>query len=192
MVEKLELGKNSTINKYREMKFKSERKYEGASAITAGYGTAIVSTIFGIAAIMLTITNTSFLGIEWWGWCSLFIALIAWPQTIGGAVRYNRLKKEVLATLINHPSNRRNIEELAEDVFMDRASLMRLLIDLRADENLQFRVDSKTGEVILGEIWTPIQIESDDVQVETKFCPHCGEPIPGDAAFCPNCGASVL
>ena len=28
-------------------------------------------------------------------------------------------------------------------------------------------------------------------KADTRFCAHCGKPVPASAAFCPNCGKPV-
>jgi hypothetical protein len=177
-----------------EKRFMVERRYEGRNQYLGAFGLAAVFITIGILSMIFEIFKINFMSLRSWGF---YMFIPAFFIIIGGISTYTkvkRLKREVLATLENYKNNRVNMDDLAKELIMERPSLMRLLIDLRTDGLIKFRVDAKTGEVIFGEAFTPPAIEKEMASKETTgtvFCPQCGYRIASDSAFCPNCGSSL-
>ncbi|NVM31479.1 MAG: zinc ribbon domain-containing protein [Candidatus Helarchaeota archaeon] len=177
-----------------ERKMKKKRRYKGRSEYLGAYGIAAVFTFIGMLSIIFYFTPFDFIGLSAWGYWMFIPAFFLWIGGIATHVRYNQLRRDVLATLDNYKSGPISIDSLTAELMMERPSLMRLLIDLRVERRLKFRVDSKSGEVILGESYLPPVIDAAAAAAAptgTFFCPQCGQRIASDSVFCPNCGASV-
>ncbi|NVM55293.1 MAG: zinc-ribbon domain-containing protein [Candidatus Helarchaeota archaeon] len=171
-----------------------ERRYEGKSEYLGAFGLAGVFIAVGILAIVFYIVDIDFIGLKHWGYYLFIPAFFIVIGASAGYIKYKRLRKEVMATIDNYQNTSVKIDDLAQELMMERASLMRLLIDLRVDMYLKFRVDSKTGDVIFGESYTPPAIDTVKTPITTTdhfYCPQCGQRISADSMFCPNCGASV-
>jgi hypothetical protein len=177
-----------------ERRMKSGRRYEGSSDYLGAFGLATVFTFVGILAIVFLIFHIDFISLRSWGYYLFIPAFFIWIGGISSYIRQKRLRAEVLAVLENYQSGPLNIENFAEELVMERPSLMRLLLDLRVERLIKFRVDSKSGEIILGESFTPSAVETPIElvpSIKTIFCPQCGVKISADSMFCPNCGSSI-
>jgi hypothetical protein len=177
-----------------ERRMKSGRRYEGSSDYFGAFGVATAFTFVGIIAIVFLIFHIDFISLRSWGYYLFIPAFFIWIGGISSYVRQKRLRAEVLAVLENYQSGPLIIENLAEELVMERPSLMRLLLDLRVERLIKFRVDSKSGEIILGETFTPSIIDAKVTPItttDTIFCPQCGVRISAESMFCPNCGSSI-
>ncbi len=177
-----------------EKRFIRQRKYEGSSDWLGAIGLATVFTIVGILGVVFWFANIEFIGLRSWGYYMFIPAFFIYIAGISTYLRQKRLRQEVLAALDSYQNMSVNIETLTQDLMMARPDLLRLLIDLRTERLIKFRVDAKSGDVILGESFTPPPVESPvtpATPTETVYCPQCGIRMPADSIFCPNCGASM-
>ena len=177
-----------------EEHFVRARKYQGSSEWMGAIGLATVFTIVGILAIVFWFFDIDFIGLKWWGYWLFIPAFFIYIGGISTYISQDRLKRETLAALDSYSSGPVDVDTLAKDLMMERASLMRLLIDLRTERGVKFRVDSKSGAIILGESFTPAPVEAavpTEAPTDAVFCPQCGVRMPAESVFCPNCGASL-
>ncbi len=178
-----------------EKQFVRERRYEGPSEYLGAFGLATVFIFVGILSIVFYFIHFDFISLRQWGYWMFIPAFFIMIGGITTYIRHQRLKKEVIAALDSYKSGGRiGIKSLAGDLMMAEPHLMRLLIDLRADQQIKFRVDMKTGEIIFGETFTPPAIDTNKTPItttDTFFCPQCGKRIPAESVFCPNCGGSI-
>jgi hypothetical protein len=189
------MAEQSSLRESRfERRIVRERRYEGRSQYLGAFGLGGAFIAVGIISILLNIFHVEFIGLQSWGY---FMFIPAFFIIIGGIatyIRVERLKKEVLAALENYRDTQVNVDDLVKELMMERPSLMRLLIDLRTDSYIKFRVDAKTGELIFGQAFVPSPIDTKVtpiVATDTIFCPQCGFRISADSVFCPNCGSSI-
>jgi DNA-directed RNA polymerase subunit RPC12/RpoP len=176
-----------------ERRFLRERRYEGKEYLR-DFGTAGAFIAVGVISIILAIFRIDFIGLRWWGYVMFIPAFFILVGGIAKYTRADRLRKEVLATLDNYGESQVNVDTFAKDLIMERPSLMRLLIDLRTDGHIKFRVDSKSGELIFGQAFVPSPIDTKVTPITTTdsiYCPQCGFRIPADSLFCPSCGSSI-
>ncbi|HUY00088.1 MAG TPA: zinc-ribbon domain-containing protein [Candidatus Deferrimicrobium sp.] len=188
------MNKGDSYEQRVERRMKSSRRYEGSSDYLGAFGLASVFTFVGILAIFFLIFHIDFIGLRTWGYYLFIPAFFIWIGGISSYFRQKRLRAEVLAVLENYQSGPLNIENLAEELMMERPSLLRLLIDLRVERLIKFRIDSKSGELIIGESFTPPTVETNIPSmppINTIFCPQCGVRISAESMFCPNCGSSI-
>jgi len=176
-----------------EHKYKKDRRYQGRSEYLGAFGVAGVFTFVGIVSLILNATHFDFIGLRSWGYWMFIPAFFIWIGGISNYVKQKRLRQEVLAVLEAYPSGVVNVENLTKELMMERPSLMRLLLDLRVERLLKFRVDTKSGDLIMGESYVPPVVESPAAQPSAgqSYCPQCGQALDTDSMFCPNCGASA-
>ncbi len=108
-------------------------------------------------------------------------------------MKQKRLRAETLAVLESYPTGTVNVENLTKELMLERPSLMQLLIDLRVERRIKFRVDSKSGDLIMGESYVSPVVDTPTAQPTAgqSFCPQCGQVLEANSMFCANCGASV-
>ncbi|MFX1293233.1 MAG: zinc-ribbon domain-containing protein [Promethearchaeota archaeon] len=171
-----------------------KRIYAGSSDYLGAFGVASVFSFVGFLGLIFLLTDINFIGLKWWGYYLFIPAFFIWIGGIASYIRQSRLKREALAALDSYQDSTVNIETLMQDLMIDRPGLLRLLIDLRTDRQIKFKVDSKTGDIILGETFTPPTLITDVAEestAETIYCPQCGIQMTANSLFCPNCGVSI-
>ncbi len=170
----------------------TNRNYKGRSDYLGAFGVAIAFTIVGILGVAFLVLDINFIGLKSWGYYLFIPAFFIW---IGGFVSYfqqKQLEKEALAALDSYQSGTVTIETLMQDLMLKRDDLMRLLIELRTQGQIKFRIDSKSGDVIFGESFAPpISQPSEPTPAKTMYCPQCGVKIDVQSTFCSNCGSPV-
>lgn len=183
-----------TYEEKLERRMKKERRYTGRSEYLGAFGLAGVFTFVGIVSIIFNLIALDFIGIRSWGYWMFIPAFFIWIGGISAYLKQKRLRAEVLSILDNYPPGPISIDTLTQEAMMERPSLMQLFLDLRVDRLIKFRIDSKSGDLILGESYIPPRRESaavPSVPSEHMYCPHCGKEIARDSIFCANCGSSV-
>ncbi|NVM55295.1 MAG: hypothetical protein HWN66_16430 [Candidatus Helarchaeota archaeon] len=126
------------------------RRYSGRSVLIGSLGAAIAFTIVGVIGVIFALTPVDFIGLSAWGIYMFIPAFFIWLGAIGTYFRQKRLKREVVLGLESYKGGGpTSLDPLALELMMDRDSLMRILLDLRADGQARFRIDSKTGQVTI-------------------------------------------
>ncbi|MHA1265765.1 MAG: zinc ribbon domain-containing protein [Candidatus Helarchaeota archaeon] len=176
-----------------ERRMKRERRYKGHGNYTGAFGMTAVFSFIGVLSIVFNILNIDFINIKTWGYWMFIPAFFICIGGISTYIKYKRLKAETLA-ILEGQTGLIKLDALAQELMMERPSLLRLLLDLRVERLLKFRVDAKSGDLILGETYIPAGTPTTPeahVGIKYMFCPHCGKSIADDSIFCPNCGAAI-
>jgi hypothetical protein len=159
-----------------------------------------ISAIFNLLALFGIYID--FIGLRWWGFW-LFIP--AFFIMIGGFEQIytnKRFKKDVASAILNREGKGTyKLEDIALEVGIRPSDLLKVLADLRINGVIDYRFNSSTGEIILGESVTYVQAE--EFEEPTKkieeplpskgksYCVYCGHKLSGVGEFCENCGSKI-
>jgi hypothetical protein len=173
------------------------KKYEGKSGLFGTVGVASAFTFVATLSVIFRIFDIDFIGLAAWGYWLYIPAFFIWIGAISTFVRDRQYQKQVLALFQNYPDGSRiKVEQIGQEVGVDDDSVLRVLMDLRTDNKINYHFDYSNGEIIVGVKSITVQI-TPTASVEktlakgSKFCVYCGKQVPLEALFCPNCGSSL-
>lgn len=167
------------------MKYEKNQYSEGASICAL-----IIAGVFLFWGINNLIIDPFFrlVGVNWWGfiWLGIAVAIIA--SQVGKWVNRDKLRKAVLYEYEEHPNA--TIEEIRRNTGISRRDIQAIVLDLKARGLLRGKFSSETGELKHTEVVTKEEkmVTGDEV----SYCPNCGTAKSKESAvFCSYCGTKL-
>lgn len=180
-------------------RYYTKEKYEST------YGSFFCGAAFLIVAIvslvLLTLENP-FLGLSSWGYWlfipAFFILFFGGFQQLYTNMKFKRAVKNAL---LDRGQDTVKLEDLALEVGIKPNDVLRVLVDLRSSGQINYKFNSQTGEIILGEkvqytpaenyVAPPKNLHEPLPTEGRNFCVYCGHKLREGASFCENCGSSI-
>lgn len=183
----------------------NDHRYYSKEKYKASIGAFILGIIFLFIAILSLLfirLNINFLGLRFWGYWMFIPAFFIFIGGFHQIYINNKYKKAVkLALAQRGNTGTHKLENIALEIGIEPKDLLRVLLDLRNKENVKYRFNSDTGEIILGESitykpsesYTPPskKLDSSLMSENKSFCIYCGQKLDEKAKFCPVCGSKI-
>ena len=187
------------------MSIEKKHRYYSKEKYEAAIGTFAVATVFlfvAIVSLVLDFINYDFIGLESWG---KFMFIPAFFIFIGGFTQIYtnmKFKKAIRVALMERGRiGTHKLEDIALEVGIKPRDVLRVLIDLRNNGEINYRFNSDTGEIVLGESVSYVKAESyvappkkleAPLESEGKnYCVYCGYKLREGVRFCANCGSEL-
>ncbi|MHA1303830.1 MAG: zinc-ribbon domain-containing protein [Candidatus Heimdallarchaeaceae archaeon] len=174
----------------------------------SAFGSALTFTAVGILSLIFDAYNINFIGLRYWGFWLFVPAFFSFTSAIGLIANDRKMRKAVLGFVQSHPGGPIKVETISAQIGMKMNDILRVLVDLRMKGLVQYKYDTQTGEILLGEAVkyqrapeftsppTKNQAETIASTIQLSqaeyYCPYCGQKNPEDSQFCINCGSKLF
>ena len=131
------------------------------------------------------IIKIDFIGLRHWGYWMFIPAFFIYIGAFTIYFKNKRLKNTVLGAIKSYQDDRVSIDDLSSETLITKNNILRILMDLRAENKVKYRYDSQNGDIILGNASKIEKKEKTEDKTEKKlFCPYCRAPVSTNDKFC--------
>lgn len=183
----------------KDTRYYYKKSYKGRFSLS---GSGLFFIILGTLSIIFRYTNIDFLGLSRWRYWLFVPGFLSLSGAIGQYMNDKRMRDCVLSTIKSYNYTSVKVETLAHETSINESNLLRVLMDLRMKEKINYRYDPDNGKILLGQSSNyhpapkfnevPRKHQAKHIRpAENAYCPYCGHVNTDTAQFCVNCGSKL-